>query len=292
MRIKYPEETRALIDSAMRKYFPRTSYPEVIYKAMRHSLFSGGKRFRGILTVESGKVFGLAPEKLLPTACAIEYIHTYSLIHDDLPAIDNDDLRRGKPTCHVVFGEDIAILAGDALFAEAFYLISHKQEAASQEQIIRVIQEVARATTVRGIAGGQVADVISTSRDIDRDKINFIHSKKTGALIEAAVRSGAILGDCNPEELRNITEYAKSLGLAFQITDDILDIVGEAKNLGKRTHKDDKKKKVTYPGLFGLEKARLAAKELIEKAKKTLLNIDKDTKILAELADFVYLRES
>jgi geranylgeranyl diphosphate synthase type II len=292
LRIKYPEETRALIDEAMQRYFPKTSYPEIIYEAMQHSLFSGGKRFRGILTIESGKTFGLAAEKLLPTACAIEYIHTYSLIHDDLPAIDNDDLRRGKPTCHIVFGEDIAILAGDALFAEAFYLISHKQQAESQEQILQVIQEVARATTVRGIVGGQVADVISTNKDISKNQINFIHGKKTGALIEAAARSGAILGNCSPEELKDITEYAKNLGLAFQITDDILDIVGETKNLGKRAHKDYKKRKVTYPGLFGLEKARSVAEELIEKAKKALLNINRDTKVLADLADFVYLRES
>ncbi|MDI6689395.1 MAG: polyprenyl synthetase family protein [Actinomycetota bacterium] len=294
MRAIYPEEKRLLVEDALHRFFPsEDNYPQVIYKAMRHSLFSGGKRFRPVLTLLSAETFECAPEGVLPTACAIEYIHTYSLIHDDLPAIDNDDLRRGQPTCHVLFGEDIAILAGDALFAEAFYLVSAKQQTDDPLKIIRVIGELASASGARGMVGGQVMDVLSSGRRVDFATLNFIHTHKTGELIKAAARVGAILAGASEEELAIITEYAHHLGLAFQITDDILDVVGETVLLGKKIGSDREQLKPTFPAAFGLERSRELAREETDKAKEALTRLrDKDTRALANLAEFVRERES
>ncbi len=294
MRAIYPEEKRLLVEDALHRFFPsEDNYPQVIYKAMRHSLFSGGKRFRPVLTLLSAETFGCAPERVLPTACAIEYIHTYSLIHDDLPAIDNDDLRRGQPTCHVLFGEDIAILAGNALFAEAFYLVSAKQQTDDPLKIIRVIGELASASGARGMVGGQVMDVLSSGRRVDFATLNFIHTHKTGELIKAAARVGAILAGASEEELAIITEYAHHLGLAFQITDDILDVVGETVLFGKKIGSDREQLKPTFPGTFGLERSRELAREEMDKAKEALTRLkDKDTRALANLAEFVRERES
>ncbi|MEW6189550.1 MAG: polyprenyl synthetase family protein [Actinomycetota bacterium] len=294
MRAIYPEGKRLLVEDALHRFFPsEDNYPQVIYKAMRHSLFSGGKRFRPVLTLLVAETFGCVPERVLPTACAIEYIHTYSLIHDDLPAIDNDDLRRGQPTCHVLFGEDIAILAGDALFAEAFYLVSAKQQADDPLKIIRVIGELASVSGARGMVGGQVMDVLSSGRRVDFATLNFIHTHKTGELIKAAARVGAILAGTSEEELAIITEYAHHLGLAFQITDDILDVVGETVLLGKKVGSDREQLKPTFPATFGLERSRELAREETDKAKEALTRLgDRDTRALANLAEFVCERES
>lgn len=290
MPSKYPEDTRILIEEGLRRYFPETRYPEEIYEAMRYSLFSGGKRFRAVLVVEAAKVFGHDPGFVLPTACAAEYIHTYSLIHDDLPAIDNDDLRRGKPTCHTVYGEDIAILAGDALYSEAFRLISGMQMADDPGIIVRVINELATASGVAGMVGGQVVDIKSEGVDIDDKTLDFIHEKKTGELIKASVRAGAILAGATGAELNLLTDYAKYLGLAFQITDDILDEVGDTAVLGKTVGSDKRQEKATYPKVHGLEVAKEMAKAMTDNAKNALRALSGDGSVLADLADFVYER--
>lgn len=288
---KYPEDTRLLVEEGLKKYFPEVRYPEEIYNAMKYSLFSGGKRFRAVLALEVAKLIGKKSEEVMPTACAIEYIHTYSLIHDDLPAIDNDDLRRGVPTCHKVFGEDMAILAGDALYSEAFRLVSSEQKADSPERIIRVLKELATASGVTGMVGGQVVDIKSEGKPVDKETLDFIHEKKTGELIKASVRVGAILAGATEEEIKHLTDYASCLGLAFQITDDILDVVGDAALLGKTVGSDERQNKATYPGLYGLEKAKEMAKQTTLKAKEALSKLNKDTTILTGLADFVYERD-
>lgn len=291
MGIPYPENKRSLVEEALRHFFPdKQRYPEIIHKAMEHSLFSEAKRFRPILTLTAAEVLSQEPQKVLPTACAIEFVHTYSLIHDDLPAIDNDQLRRGRPTCHVLFGEDIAILAGDALFAEAFYLIAAKQEGEARD-VIRVIGELAKATGVRGMVGGQVGDIISTGKAVDKDTLEYIHSYKTGKLITTAVRAGAILSCASALELESLTSYSEHLGLAFQITDDILDIVGKAEELGKEPGSDRYKDKATYPKLFGLEESKRVALNHLEAAKEALGRLNKHAAPLRDLADFVGQRQ-
>jgi geranylgeranyl diphosphate synthase type II len=291
-KARYPEDKRELAEAALHRFFPKEDkYPEVIYKAMHHSLFTGGKRFRPILTLLVAEAFGADVNKILPTACAIEYIHTYSLIHDDLPAIDNDDLRRGKPTCHVLFGEDIAILAGDALFAEAFYLIASAQNTTNPSQIVQVINELALASGVRGMVGGQVVDIQSSSKKVDSKTLNFIHTHKTGQLITAAARAGAILAGASGSDLEKVTQFSYYLGLAFQITDDILDVIGDTDVLGKKVGSDEQHNKATFPSVFGLEKAKEKAEEAVKNAINALAGLNIDTESLIELAQFVYERK-
>ncbi|MBE0447536.1 MAG: polyprenyl synthetase family protein [Actinobacteria bacterium] len=291
MSAKYPEGTRLFVEDRLKRYFPEMRYPEVIYQAMHHSLFSGGKRFRGVLVVEAARTLGQEPDYVGATACAVEYIHTYSLIHDDLPSIDNDDLRRGQPTCHVVFGEDIAILAGDALYSEAFNIISSEQKADDPSKIIQVIRELAAASGAAGMVGGQVVDLMSEGKEINTRTLEFIHEKKTGELIRASVRAGAILAGASLRELELLTAYAKCLGLAFQITDDVLDVIGDTAVLGKATGSDESRGKATYPGLFGIEGAKEMAKTMTDRAKDVLRELNGDGRVLADLADFVYERE-
>lgn len=280
-----------LIEKAVERFFPsEASYPEIIYKAMRYSLFSGGKRFRPVLTISTAETLGKSVDFVLPTACAIEYIHTYSLIHDDLPAIDDDDYRRGRLTCHKVFGEGIALMAGDALFAEAFKLISELQRASQSDKIVEVIREISQASGANGMVGGQVVDTISSGKKVSFETLEYIHSHKTGRLIEAAVRSAAILADASPAELETLTKYGQELGLAFQITDDILDEVGELKELGKMPGGDRRRKKVTFPSFLGLEEARRRAEQRIYRAKQFLDKIDRDTNQLKNLAQFLLER--
>lgn len=288
----YPDDKRKLVEDALNRFFPaQDRYPEIIYKAMRHSLFSGGKRFRSVLCLLVGEAFGAKTEDILPTACGLEYIHTYSLIHDDLPAIDNDDLRRGKPTCHVLFGEDIAILAGDALFAEAFYLVTSSRTKVEAERILEVVKELSYASGVRGMVSGQVADLQSADKQVKADILNFIHERKTGELITSAARAGAIIGNASSQRMEKVTKYAHKLGLAFQITDDILDVVGETDLLGKEVGSDERHNKATFPSIFGLDEAKRKAKEAIDSAINTLSGIEIDTSSLVDLAWFVYERE-
>lgn len=293
MKNNYPDEKRILIEKSLSELFPsEDNYPQIIYKAMRHSLFSGGKRLRPVLTLSTAEILDYDIHKILPTACAIEYIHTYSLIHDDLPAIDNDKLRRGKPTCHIVFGEDIAILAGDALFAEAFYLIASKQEADLPEKNVKIIEELSDASGVRGMVGGQVVDIKSTGKTIDSPTLEFIHKNKTGRLISASVKVAAILAGASEKETESLEGYSNHLGLAFQITDDILDAVGETELMGKEAGSDKRLLKSTYVSIFGLEKAKIHAREEIEKAKDSLNIFGERKQSLIEIADFVYERSS
>ncbi len=288
---QYPDDIRELVDEALEAFFPAAdTYPEIIYRAMRYSLFAGGKRFRPILTVLSAEACGAEGELVMPSACAIEYIHTYSLIHDDLPAIDNDDLRRGLPTCHREFTEDIAILAGDALFAEAFALVSRLQTASEQRNIIKTINELAEAAGPGGMVGGQVVDMQSTGRTVDLDTVRYIHTHKTGRLIRAAVRVGAILAGAGDQHLDALTEYGEHLGLAFQITDDILDETGSIEELGKKPGQDRAEHKATYPAVAGLEAAGQKAAEEAKAAVDALKNIDLETGPLRNLAAFVVER--
>jgi geranylgeranyl diphosphate synthase, type II len=288
---RYPEDLRELVEQALEAFFPPAdTYPEVIYQAMRYSLFAGGKRFRPVLTVLTATAFGVSAESVLPTACAIEYIHTYSLIHDDLPAIDNDELRRGLLTCHKKFGEDIAILAGDALFAEAFALISRLQKASEQRSIIKTISELAEAAGPGGMVGGQVVDMQSTGREVDLNTVLYIHTHKTGRLIRAAVRTGAILAGAGDKDIAALTVYGDHLGLAFQITDDILDEIGNVEELGKTPGHDRAVHKATYPAIIGLDAARKKAAEETTAAMEALSQVDAETGPLKELAAFVVER--
>ena len=257
--------------------------PEVIHEAMRYSVFAGGKRFRPALVIASGGVFGAEPGDLLEVACGIELIHTYSLIHDDLPCMDDDDLRRGKPTLHKVYGDGIAVLAGDALYALAFEVIARS---GSPE----VLEEIANATGTFGMIGGQVADVLAEGKEITPEELEYIHSHKTGSLIAASIASGARLGDATDDELDNVRSFGSRVGLAFQIVDDILDEVGEVEILGKTPGADKSRGKNTYPKIHGLESSIDIALDLIEQAKNGLVLPGRATNILLSLADFVVHR--
>ncbi len=256
---------------------------------MRYSLLAGGKRIRPVLSLAVAELLGEAPRRVLPFAAALELIHTYSLIHDDLPAIDNDDLRRGVPTCHVMFGEDIAILAGDGLFAEAFRLITDRQEG-DAALVVAALAEVAWATGVQGMVGGQYMDVAATaSRD---DELRLLHSLKTGRLIEAAVAGAAILCDVSGESLEPYRVFAREIGLLFQIVDDILDVDGEAADLGKTAGKDARLDKTTYVSRFGLDGARILAAESHRRALVSLERLGGDVGSLAAVADYILCRRS
>lgn len=288
---KYFDDIRRQVDEALESFFPPAdTYPDIIYQAMRYSLFAGGKRFRPVLTILIAQTAGASAESVMPTACAIEYIHTYSLIHDDLPAIDNDDLRRGRPTCHKEFGEDIAILAGDALFAEAFALIAGLQKASEQRKIIQVVKELAEAAGPGGMVGGQVVDMESTGRNVNMETILYIHAHKTGRLIRSAARAGAILGNAADDEVEAFSRYGEHLGLAFQITDDILDETGSLEELGKTPGQDRAYKKATYPAVAGLPAAIERAREEAAAASEALGGIEADITRLKDLADFVVER--
>ena len=290
---KYLEQKREIIDEALNQYLPpETEYPQTIHEAMRYSVFAGGKRLRPILVIAAAEVVGGRAEKVLPTACAIELIHTFSLIHDDLPAIDNDDYRRGKLTCHKVFGEDMAILAGDGLLTHAFQLLAQNSEleTINKQTIPLVIKEVAAAIGTLGLIGGQVVDVQSEGKEIDFHQLEYIHTHKTGAFIAISLKVGAMLMEAQEEEIEALFQYGKLIGLAFQIVDDILNVEGDEVQLGKPVGSDLRQKKATYPALFGLEESRQKARRLVEEAKKELEIFGEKGEILRLLADFVVER--
>jgi len=290
---KYLEQKREIIDEALNQYLPpETEYPQTIHEAMRYSVFAGGKRLRPILVIAAAEVVGGRAEKVLPTACAIELIHTFSLIHDDLPAIDNDDYRRGKLTCHKVFGEDMAILAGDGLLTHAFQLLAQNSEikTINKEAMPLVIKEVAAAIGTLGLIGGEVVDIQSEGKEIDLPRLEYIHSHKTGALIAISLRVGAMLMDAQEEEIEALFQYGKLIGLAFQIVDDILNVEGDEVQLGKPVGSDLRQKKATYPALLGIEESRQKARRLVEEAKKELEIFGEKGEILRLLADFVVER--
>lgn len=277
------------IDDALEKLLPAaTEHPEVIHQAMRYSVFAGGKRLRPTLCLEAGRVVNADEPEVIPVACAIEMIHTYSLVHDDLPALDNDDLRRGQPTVHKKFGEAIAILAGDALLTRAFQVLSaHKVSDIAVKKSMLVIEEISAAVgTVGGMIGGQVADLEAEGKFISRNLLQDIHSFKTGALIRASVRAGALMGNAAAAQLDALTIYGKKIGLAFQIVDDILDVVSSAEVLGKTPGKDRSTQKATYPAMYGLEKSRREARHLVDEAIIALGGFGAEAEPLRELARF------
>ena len=295
---KYLQEKKEIVDRALENYLPNRTeksgevdFPISLRKAMRHSLFSGGKRIRPILSIAAFEAVGGKGDKILPFACGLEMIHTYSLIHDDLPAIDNDDYRRGKPTCHKVFGEAIGIMAGDGLLTEAFELMT-KHSFGDSEIILNIVNEIARASGISGMVGGQVADIESEGKEVDFPTVQYIHTHKTGALILASVRTGVKLGGGDDETLKAFTHYGERIGLAFQIVDDILNVEGKAELLGKSTGSDLFKRKATYPSLLGIEESKRRAAELMESAIDLLSRFGPEVEPLIEIARFIILRES
>jgi geranylgeranyl diphosphate synthase type II len=291
----YLDARKKIIDEALGRYMPgENNYPSVIFKALRYSLFAGGKRIRPILCLASAEAVGGKIESILPVACALELIHTYSLIHDDLPAMDDDDYRRGRRTSHKVFGENIAILAGDALLTEAFHLMSDRglMEKIAPEKLISVIHDVAGAAGCFGMVGGQVVDVQSEGEAVDTEVLNFIHTRKTGAMIAAAMKAGAVLADAGEVELNALTSYGRRIGLAFQIADDILNVEGDQKLMGKGTGSDTKRGKVTYPALVGMDASRKKAGELVEEALSAIKNFDHRAKPLRMIAAYIIERKA
>jgi geranylgeranyl diphosphate synthase, type II len=267
-----------------------TAIPEKVQHAIRWSIFAGGKRFRPALVIATGETFGAPIQALIKTACAFEMIHTYSLIHDDLPSMDNDDLRRGRPTCHIRFGEATAILAGDALQTLAFRTIAEDEQLEIATRIA-LISELARAAgTPEGMVAGQGLDMEAEARQVNARELEEIHRRKTGALIVAATRSGAIIGRATDAELNAVTGYASHLGLLFQITDDLLDVTASAEDLGKTPGKDVESRKATYPALYGIEETREAAARAHRTACEALDRIDRPTTVLREIADFILNR--
>ena len=284
---------RALIDSQLDLLIPKESdEPQRVHAAIRWSVFAGGKRFRPALLLATGQTLGASTDDLLRTACALEMIHTYSLIHDDLPSMDNDDLRRGRPTCHLKFGEATAILAGDALQALAFQTIAEDERLAPAVRV-RLIAEVARAAgTPQGMVAGQALDLDAESRDVTKVELDRIHLRKTAALIRAAARCGAIIAGASENDLEATTEYAGNLGLLFQITDDLLDVTATAEDLGKTPGKDARSRKATYPALHGMEASHAQLEVVHRAASAGLDRIDRPIDLLRSVADLILRRQA
>jgi geranylgeranyl diphosphate synthase type II len=287
----YLKERQQLCETALDQAIPIV-YPEKIYEAMRYSLLAGGKRVRPILCLATCEMTGGTIEMAMPTACAVEMIHTMSLIHDDLPAMDNDDYRRGKLTNHKVYGEDIAILAGDGLLAYAFELVATQTpQNVLRDRVLHVVARLGRALGAAGLVGGQVVDLESEGKlDTSLETLNFIHNHKTAALLEASVVCGGILTGVSSEDLQRLTRYAQNIGLAFQIVDDILDITATQEQLGKTAGKDLKAQKVTYPSLWGIEESRNKAQQLIEAACAELDTFGESAQPLKAIAHFIISR--
>ena len=285
------QDTVALIEVELNNLLPAAAAaPEKVHHAIRWSVFAGGKRFRPALVLATGEAFGATSKALIKTACAFEMIHTYSLIHDDLPSMDDDDLRRGRPTCHVRFGEATAILAGDALQTLAFRTIA-EDENLDVNTRVALITELARASgTPDGMVAGQALDMEAEARQVNATELEAIHRHKTGALIVAAARCGAIIGQATDAELDAVTAYGSHLGLLFQITDDLLDVTASAEDLGKTPGKDAESRKATYPGLYGIEDAREAAAKAHRAACEALDRIDRPTEVLRSIVDFILNR--
>jgi geranylgeranyl diphosphate synthase, type II len=283
-----------VIDKALKSYFPPpAAYTHRVRKAMGYSLFAGGKRIRPILCLMACRLVGGSGAEALPAACALEYIHTYSLIHDDLPPLDNDDYRRGHLTCHRKFGEATAILAGDALLTEAFSLLSRKglMKKTTDRTKLEVIQEMARAAGIQGMVAGQEADLTAEKKKVSLEGLKFIHQHKTGALIRASLICGALLGNGEKEEIRALGKFGEKIGLVFQIKDDLLNVEGKAKIMGKRTGTDEKKTKATYPTLIGLKQSKQSGRELLLEANRALKIFGEKSLPLIRVGEFILSRE-
>lgn len=289
----YLGEKKKIVEEALERFAPRSGGPaEEVIEAMNYSLFAGGKRLRPILCMAGSGAVGGDELAVLPVACALEMIHTYSLIHDDLPAMDNDDLRRGKPTNHKIFGEAVALLAGDGLLTHAFALMAVADYSAPVRAAIpRVIGLIARAAGYEGMVGGQVVDIRCQGSSVGPSIVEYIHTHKTGALISASVTSGAILGGGTQEQVMEITRYGEAIGLAFQISDDILDIEGDTETIGKKTGGDAKKKKITYPSVLGLAESKILQNDIVKKALEAIARFDQRAEPLRQLASYIVERK-
>lgn len=279
------------VDRALDRFLPKATVPPAtLHKAMRYSLFAGGKRLRPILCLAAAEACGGKISAALPHACAVECIHTYSLIHDDLPSMDNDDLRRGRPTCHRVFGDGIAILAGDALLTVAFE-IATQAKPVSRYDVRDIFREITEAAGSRKLIAGQVADLEAEGRRLTRAEVRSIHEKKTAALLTASVRLGAISANASAKQLGAVTAFGRALGLAFQVIDDILDVTQTSEKLGKSAGKDLAAQKATYPAVIGLEKSRSEARRLTREALTALTPLGERAEVLRALADYLLARE-
>ncbi|MEM6423787.1 MAG: geranylgeranyl diphosphate synthase CrtE [Cyanobacteria bacterium P01_D01_bin.128] len=286
---KYLKTRQQQVEQALDRAL-QVIYPETIYESMRYSLMAGGKRLRPILCLATTELTGGTVDMAMPTACALEMVHTMSLIHDDLPAMDNDDYRRGKLTNHKVYGDDVAILAGDALLSYAFEFIA-TQSSVPAENLLKVVAALGRAVGAAGLVGGQVVDLESEGKaDITVDTLNFIHRHKTAALLEVSVTAGAMLMGADAAVLEKLSSYAQNIGLAFQIVDDILDITSTQAELGKSIGKDVAAQKATFPSLWGLEESKRQAQQLVEQAKQDLESFDTRNQPLLAIADYITAR--
>ncbi len=289
---KYLRTRQKVIDRALDRYLPKTSTkPVTLHKAMRYSLFAGGKRLRPILCLAAAEACRGNVDTALPLACAVECIHTYSLVHDDLPSMDNDDFRRGRPTCHKVFGDGIAVLAGDALLTIAFEIVSNAKPALRYDISI-LLREIAVAAGSRKLIAGQVADLEAEGKRVKRDQLRFIHENKTAAMLKSSMRLGAMSANADARKLSAITQFGEQLGLAFQVIDDILDVTQTSEILGKSAGKDVAAKKATYPAVIGLEKSRGEARRLTRQAHDALSVFQEgDAEALHALANYLLERE-
>ena len=291
---EYLDRRRAKVDEALDRLVPGSdSYPPALFEAARYSLFAGGKRLRPILCMAAAEAVGGTADDVMPCACALEMIHTYSLIHDDLPAMDNDDFRRGKPTNHKVFGEGMAVLAGDALLTDAFRLLAGMfSSGVRHEDLLRAIHEIASKAGFFGMIGGQAVDLDSEGKTIVPETLNYVHMHKTAALITVSLRAGAILAEAPPDRLEALTAYGENIGLAFQIVDDILNVKGDPAVMGKGTGSDGVRKKATYPAFVGLENAEQTARGLVKEALSKLEEFGDDARPLRLIARYIIERES
>lgn len=288
---RYLNSKKQLIEQELDLLVPEDSKIPIITEAMRYSLFAGGKRLRPILALMSCELFSGSEEEVLPFACCIEMIHTYSLIHDDLPAMDNDDLRRGKPTNHKVFGEGFAVLAGDALLNKAFEIMIGILVKEQRLEYIRAIDVICKSAGISGMIGGQCIDLYSENKSIDFETLKNMHSKKTGAMIKASLAAGAIISKADEADISNIMEFGDAIGLAFQVKDDILDVSGSKESLGKSINKDAKSHKCNFISLFGQKRSEEIAKELADQAKLKLKNYESKGYYLCELSDYIISRD-
>jgi geranylgeranyl diphosphate synthase type II len=290
----YMSDRAAAVDAALERVLPSESdRPETLHKAMRYSVFAGGKRLRPVLVIAGAEAVGGHLDDVMPAACAMELIHTYSLVHDDLPAMDNDDFRRGAPTSHKVFGEAMAILAGDALLTLAFRLVAQNfKPGMDAGRLLDAVAEIAGAAGHAGMVGGQVVDLESERKRVSADVVDYIHAHKTGALIQASLSVGARICGATPAQLHALGVAGGDLGLAFQIVDDILDVVSSSAELGKTAGKDQAQLKATYPAIHGLEASRARARELIDDAERALAELGPPAEPIRALGRFILERRA
>jgi len=292
------KECQRKIDALLDEWLPsEDELPSVLHQAMRYSVLAGGKRLRPFLVIESCRVVGGEEEKALPAACAVEVLHTYTLVHDDLPSMDNDDFRRGKPTCHRVFGEGMAVLCGDALQALAFEWLATKlpERCVPENVALKCIAVLAQASGSKWLVGGQALDITEQAKgysDRSPEKVLLIHERKTSALMRACCVIGGLIGNATGERIEALSDYGYWLGLAFQITDDILDEIGDPEKLGKSVGKDKQQKKLTYPMVFGIERSRELASEAVKRAVKALSIFGEEADLLRTLAEYLLERQS